>query len=383
MNPVAARVQARLVAGRSRPTAERIAALVQEEAPLLAPVVADASVAEILASVEGLGPIDALLADDAVSDVMVNGDGSVWIERAGALARTDIRFDAPDVYRMIERIVAPLGLRADPGSPIVDARTPDGCRVHAIVPPLAIDGPSITIRRFATRIVELDDFCPADVAALLADAVAAGSNIVVSGGTGSGKTTLLNALAASIPSGERVITVEDAAELRLRQLHVVRLESRPANVEGAGRVTTRDLVRAALRMRPDRIIVGECRGGEAIDMLQAMNTGHDGSLTTCHANSPDDALRRLETMSLLGDGAVPLEAIREQLASAIDLVVQVARGKDGRRRIAAVAEVLPAEPTRADVDGAQPRSHPYSYSRTRLLATADSVVAQPVRQRRR
>jgi len=241
---------------------------------------------------------------------------------------------------LVERVVAPLGLRIDRTSPLVDARLPDGSRVNVIIPPLAIDGACITVRRFGTRAIALEELCAPDVAAMLRDAVRRRANIIVSGGTGAGKTTLLNALAAVIPDGERIVTVEDAAELRLPGSHVVRLEARPANADGVGAVTVRALVRNALRMRPDRIVVGEVRGAEALDMLQAMNTGHEGSLSTCHANSPADALRRVETMVLMDAADVPLAAIREQLVSALDLVVHMARGRDGSRRVVALAEVV-------------------------------------------
>ncbi len=361
------RVHARVVAegdvGR-----QRVAQLVREEGPLLAPVDEEREVAAVLAAIEGLGPLEPLLADPEVSDVLVNGDGSVWVERRGTLARTDVVLRATEVERLIERIVAPLGLRVDRSSPLVDARLSDGSRVHAVVPPLSIDGPCLTIRRFGAATLPLCAFAPPDVVALLAAAVRHGANVVVSGGTGSGKTTLLNALAAEAPADARIITVEDAAELRLPQAHVVRLESRPANTEGAGQVTTRELVRNALRMRPDRIVVGECRGAEALDMLQAMNTGHEGSMTTCHANSGEDALRRLETMVLLADAGLPIEAVREQLASAVDLVVQVARsGVGAGRRVSEVAEVI-ASAARGE-------------ARTRRLATGEGRVADPLRSR--
>jgi pilus assembly protein CpaF len=264
----------------------------------------------------------------------------VWIERDGRLECTELQLDRATIEHLVERVVGPLGLRIDRSSPLVDARLPDGSRVNAVVPPLAIDGPYLTIRRFAVRAIELADACTPPIAELLRDAVRARRNVVISGGTGAGKTTLLNAMAAHIPSSERVVTVEDAAELRLPGVHVLRLEARPANAEGAGEVSVRDLVRNALRMRPDRIVVGEVRGAEALDMLQAMNTGHDGSLSTCHANSPADALRRIETMVLTGNVALPLAAVRDQLASAIDLVVQVARDATGARRVVSVAEVI-------------------------------------------
>jgi pilus assembly protein CpaF len=351
------RVRARLAGGPIDP--DHVARLVRDEAPLWPDAEVAAAVARVVAAVEGLGVLEPLLADAAVSDVLVVGGRPVWVERAGRLERTDVVVPSPEVERLIERIVAPLGLRADRSSPLVDARLPDGSRVHAVVPPLAVDGPCLTIRRFGARTVALTAFAPNPVAELLAAAVRRGANVVVAGGTGAGKTTLLNALAAEIPPGQRIITVEDAAELRLPQEHVVRLESRPANAEGIGHVPVRELVRNALRMRPDRIVVGECRGAEAFDMLQAMNTGHDGSMTTCHANGVDDALRRLETMVLLADVGLPLVAVREQLASALDLVVQVVRTAGGGRRVAAVAEV---------VDGDR---------RTHLLAEGDRVVAAP------
>jgi pilus assembly protein CpaF len=321
--------------------AARIEAIVRDEAPLLdATAMADV-VQRVRARAIGLGPLDPLLADPTVTEVMVNGPGPVWIERGGRLERTDLQLDRATIEHLVERVVGPLGLRIDRASPLVDARLPDGSRVNAIVPPLAIDGPYLTIRRFSVKPIALTDACTPAIAELLRDAVHARRNIVISGGTGAGKTTLLNALAAHIPRHERVVTVEDAAELQLPGEHVVRLEARTANAEGAGEVSVRDLVRNALRMRPDRIVVGEVRGAEALDMLQAMNTGHDGSLSTCHANSPADALRRLETMVLTGNVALPLPAVRDQLASAIDLVVQVARDERGSRRVVAVAEVVP------------------------------------------
>jgi len=361
-----ARIHARLLAESGNGgLAERVAALAEDEVPLLGSALRQRLVASVLADVCGLGALEPLLADADVTEIMVNGPGRVWIERKGALIRVPIDLDVAAIEHLIEKVVAPLGLRIDRSSPLVDARLPDGSRVNAVVPPLAVDGPCLTVRRFGARAVPLADFAGPDVAALLAAAVAARRNLVVSGGTGAGKTTLLNALAACIPPAERVITVEDAAELNLPRDHVVRLESRPANAEGAGEVRIRDLVRNALRMRPDRIVVGEVRGPEALDMLQAMNTGHEGSLSTCHANSPDDALRRLETMVLMGEVQLPLAAVRNQLEAALDLVVQVARFPDGRRRIVAVAEVLAGS-------GASEGG-----SRTRLIADADGLVAQP------
>ena len=343
MSRLTTRVQARLLA-EFEPSAAldriAIARVVREEAPLLGPDGVRDAVADVLAETTGLGILEPLLADHDVSEVMVNGPDRVWIERNGALERVDVAIDADSILHLIEKVVAPLGLRVDRSSPLVDARLPDGSRVNAVVPPLAVDGPCLTIRRFAARAIPLRDFGAPDVVERLACAVAERRNILVSGGTGAGKTTLLNALASFIPERERIVTVEDAAELRLPQPHVVRLEARPANADGAGQVRVRDLVRNALRMRPDRIVVGEVRGPEALDMLQAMNTGHEGSLSTCHANSADDALRRLETMVLMGDVALPLEAVREQAASALDFVVQVVRRPDGERVISDVAEVV-------------------------------------------
>jgi pilus assembly protein CpaF len=369
---VAERVHARLLAEGDGDGAgalvERVARLVEAEAPLLPAAEARRLVRDVVADVGGLGPLEPLLADPRVTDVMVAA-GRVWVERDGAVADAGLRLSPPQVASLIERVVAPLGLRVDRASPLVDARLPDGSRVHAVVPPLAVDGPCLTIRRFGARTLPLDAFCPAPVASLLADAVRARMNVLVSGGTGAGKTTLLNALASVIPPAERVITIEDAAELRLPGEHVVRLEARPANAEGSGEVRIRELVRNALRMRPDRIVVGECRGAEALDMLQAMNTGHEGSLSTCHANSADDALRRVETMVLMAEVALPLTAVREQVVSSLDLVVQIARRPGGARRVVAVAEVSPAIADDGRVT-------------TRLLADEASVVARPARRSR-
>ncbi|MFP4511357.1 MAG: CpaF family protein [Acidimicrobiales bacterium] len=317
---------------------DRVRALVHHEAPLLPSDRLAAVVRAVQARVTGLGPLEPLLADPAVTEVMVNGAGPVWVERAGEVTATTTELDEPTVSRLIERIVAPLGLRVDRSSPMVDARLPDGSRVNAVVRPLAIDGPCLTIRRFGSKPVPLPAFADGPVAELLGQVVHERRNVVVSGGTGAGKTTLLNALAGEIPLTERVVTIEDSAELRLPGDHVVRLEARPASADGLGAVSIRDLVRNALRMRPDRIVVGEVRGAEALDMLAAMNTGHDGALSTCHANSPEDALRRLETLSLLAGVDVPLDAIREQLVAAVDLVVQVARCHDGARRVVSVGE---------------------------------------------
>jgi pilus assembly protein CpaF len=324
---------------------ERVAHIARSEAPLLDSAQLAALVESVTARANGLGPLQSVLVDPSVTEVMVNGPGrEVWIEREGRLERLDLRLDAQTIGLLVERIVVPLGLRADRTAPLVDARLPDGSRVNIAVPPLAIDGPYVTIRRFGARAIGLDDTCTPAIAELLGRAVRERRNIVVAGGTGAGKTTLLNALAACIPAGERVVTVEDAAELRLPFDHVVRLEARPPNAEGIGGVTIRELVRNALRMRPDRIVVGEVRGAEALDMVQAMNTGHEGSLSTCHANSPADALRRLETMILTDQGGLPLAAVREQLAASIDVVIQVARTSSGRRGIVAVDEVEPHDP---------------------------------------
>jgi pilus assembly protein CpaF len=288
----------------------------------------------------GLGPLETILADPAVTEVMINGAGPVWVERGGRIERTATQLARREVDLLIERIVGPLGLRADRTSPVADARLADGSRVNVVVPPLAIDGPYVTIRRFGARAIDLHQLCPPGVADLLRWAVRARANLVVSGGTGAGKTTLLNALAAALPADERIVTVEDTAELRLHHAHVVRLEARPATADGIGATGIRDLVRNALRMRPDRIVVGEVRGAEALDMLWAMNTGHEGSLSTCHANSPVDALRRLEVMVLSAGLDLPLAAARDQLTSALDLVVQVSRLADGSRRVVAVSEVV-------------------------------------------
>jgi pilus assembly protein CpaF len=324
-----------------------LADLVRRRAPLLDAAGAQAAVRRVQARMHGLGVLDPLLGDDAVTDVLVNGPGPVWVERNGRVEPTAVVLDDAEVRRLVERVVSPLGLHADRRSPLVDARLPDGSRVHVAMPPLAVDGPYLTIRRFAARTLPLDAFAGPGVVALLVDAVRQRRNVVVLGGTGAGKTTLLNALCQHLDPGERVVTVEDAAELRLPGDHVVRLESRTASPDGLEAVPIRELVRNALRMRPDRIVVGEVRGGEALDMLQAMNTGHDGSLSTCHANGPSQALRRLETMALTAGVDLPLRAVRDQLASAVDLLVQVGRAPDGRRRVIAVDRVVD-DPDAAD-----------------------------------
>jgi len=299
----------------------------------------------VLAEVVGYGPIQDVLADDNVSEVMVNGAKQVWVEREGKLHLTDITFSDEDhVLRVIQRIVAPLGRRCDESSPMVDARLPDGSRVNAIIPPLSLVGPTLTIRKFRKvpyGPMELlkNGTLTAEALQFLAASVKGRMNVVVAGGSGAGKTTFLNTLSNFISERERIVTIEDAAELQLQQLHVLTLESRPPNAEGRGEVAIRDLFRNALRMRPDRVIIGECRGPEALDMLQAMNTGHDGSLTTIHANGPRDALSRIETMVLMGGADLPLRAIREQIVAAIDLVVFVERMQDGARRVTQVSEV--------------------------------------------
>jgi pilus assembly protein CpaF len=331
--------------------AQRIAALVDEHAAPLAP--ADRAELRRLVGERsfGLGPLEVLLADPAVDEVMVNGagPGRVWVERAGRIeAAEGVQFATEDELRhAIERVLAPLGRRVDEAEPLVDARLADGSRVNVVIPPLAVDGPLLTIRRFRPRglgpeaLVACGTWSPV-LHELLAAAVRARLSILVSGGTGSGKTTTLGALAAFIPAVERVVTIEDTAELRLQRPHVVRLEARPANLEGRGEVTIRRLVRNALRMRPDRIVVGEVRGAEALDMLGAMSTGHDGSLTTVHAGSPEEALRRVETLALMADVGLPHRAIREQVADAVDLVVHQQRMADGTRRVTAVAQVTRA-----------------------------------------
>jgi pilus assembly protein CpaF len=302
--------------------------------------------ARVVLLATGLGPLEPLLADPSVDEVMVNGPGSVYVERGGRIERAAAEFESDaELLHAIERVLAPLGRRVDEASPLCDARLADGSRVNVVIPPLSLSGPCLTIRRFRREGFSLRDLVeggtlPAEVAEFLAVAVAARASVLVSGGTGSGKTTTLNALSGAIPGEERIVTIEDAAELRLRQRHVVRLEARPANLEGRGEVTIRQLVRNALRMRPDRIVVGEVRGAEALDMLQALNTGHDGSLTTVHANSPEDALRRVETLALMAGLGLPHAAVREQAASALDLVVHQARRPDGGRSVELVAEVV-------------------------------------------
>ncbi len=300
---------------------------------------------EIANDTLGHGPIEPLLQDDTVTEVMVNGPGDVWVERSGRLEKTGVRFtDDHHLRRIINKIVAQVGRRVDEASPMVDARLPDGSRVNAVLPPLSLTGALLTIRKFSKRRLDLGDLVainslPPEGKEFLEAAIEAELNILISGGTGSGKTTLLNALSSAIPANHRIVTIEDAAELRLNQDHVLRLEARPKNVEGQGEIPIRELVRNALRMRPDRIIVGEVRGSEALDMLQAMNTGHDGSLSTCHANTPRDAIARIESMVLMAGIDFPMRAVRQQVSRALDLLVQIERFSDGARKITSITEV--------------------------------------------
>ena len=337
----------------SRELGERVRAIVREqltaeEAPL-SPSERSQLEQQIADDILGYGPLEPFLNDPSVTEIMVNAYDQVFIERAGMLEESDGSFlDDAHLLRIIDRIVSQVGRRIDESSPMVDARLPDGSRVNAIIPPLALRGPSLTIRKFAREALSLADLSGLGTiteqsAQFIAECVRGKLNILISGGTGTGKTTLLNAVSASIPEGERIVTVEDAAELRLQQRHVVSLESRPPNVEGEGEVRIRDLVRNALRMRPDRIIVGEVRGGEALDMLQAMNTGHDGSLTTVHANSARDALHRLEMLVLMAGVELPVKAIREQVSGGFDLLIHIARLVDGSRRITQITEIAGME----------------------------------------
>jgi len=323
--------------------------LCDTENPLLNRMERERLIDEVLDETFGFGPLEVLLKDPTISDILVNGPYKVYVERRGKLEKTDVKFrDNEHLLQIIDRIVSKVGRRVDETSPMVDARLPDGSRVNAIIPPLALDGCSMSIRRFGSNPLKLEDllnykaFTP-EMAMLMEAAIKARLNIVISGGTGCGKTTLLNTLSSFIPSDERIITIEDAAELQLQQDHIVRLETRPPNIEGKGQVNTRDLVRNALRMRPERIIIGECRGAEALDMLQAMNTGHAGSMTTLHANSPRDAQARLETMVMMAGMELPIKAMRQQISSAVDLIIQANRLQGGPRKVTGIVEVMNME----------------------------------------
>jgi pilus assembly protein CpaF len=331
----------------------RVAAIVGDVVEEMGRIVSEREKSRLVrlaqAEILGYGPLEEFLSDDTVTEIMVNGPTQIWVEREGKLTESGARFqDDEHVRRIITRIIAPLGRRCDDSSPMVDARLPDGSRVNAIIPPLCLNGPSLTIRKFSRTPLQAADLVARgsmtpELMEFLRACVVSAINCVVSGGTGTGKTTMLNVLSSFIPENERIITIENAAELRLQQRHVVTLESRPANLEGKGEISIRDLVINALRMRPNRIVVGECRGGEALDMLQAMNTGHDGSMTTVHANTPRDALHRMETMSLMAGIDLPQRAIREQISSAIQMIVQVERFQDGSRRISRVCEITGME----------------------------------------
>lgn len=323
--------------------------LCDTENPLLNRMERERLIDEVLDETFGFGPLEVLLKDPTISDILVNGPHKIFVERRGKLEKTDVKFrDNDHLLQIIDRIVSKVGRRVDETSPMVDARLPDGSRVNAIIPPLALDGPSMSIRRFGANPLKLEDllnfkaFTP-EIAMLLEACIKARLNMVISGGTGSGKTTLLNTLSSFIPNDERIVTIEDAAELQLQQEHVVRLETRPPNIEGKGSVTTRDLVRNALRMRPERIIIGECRGAEALDMLQAMNTGHSGSMTTLHANSPRDGQARLETMVMMAGMELPIKAMRQQISSAVDVIIQANRLQGGPRKITSITEVMNME----------------------------------------
>jgi pilus assembly protein CpaF len=323
--------------------------LCDTENPLLNRMERERLIDEVLDETFGFGPLEVLLKDPTISDILVNGPHKVYVERRGKLEKTDVKFrDNDHLLQIIDRIVSKVGRRVDETSPMVDARLPDGSRVNAIIPPLALDGPSMSIRRFGANPLRLEDllnykaFTP-EMAMLMEACIKARLNLVISGGTGCGKTTLLNTLSSFIPHDERIVTIEDAAELQLQQDHIVRLETRPANIEGKGAVMTRDLVKNALRMRPERIIIGECRGAEALDMLQAMNTGHSGSMTTLHANTPRDAQARLETMIMMAGLDLPIKAMRQQICSAVDLIVQANRLQGGPRKITSIVEVMNME----------------------------------------
>jgi pilus assembly protein CpaF len=351
------------------PLRRHLAALLHDEAPLLLPDRFDATLDALLADVTGLGPLEPLLGDPSVTEVMLNGPGRCFVERGGVVTPVPCVLDAADILRLVERVLGPLGLRLDRGEPIVDARLADGSRVHVVIPPVAVDGPYVTIRRLSAAALPLEAFdLTGAAAAFLRWTIAAGWNLLVSGGTSTGKTTFLGALASAVAADERVVTIEETAELRIDRPHVVRLEARPANAEGVGAVDVRTLVRAALRMRPDRIVLGEVRGGEAFDLIQALNTGHDGSLGTVHANGAGQTLPRLEGLVLAGNPAIPRESLRTLLASALDAVVHLRRGPDGRREVAAVAEVD---------DGEDPGSRPVA---TRPLFSREGPGLRPRRR---
>lgn len=323
--------------------------LCDTENPLLNRMERERLVDEVLDETFGFGPLEILLKDPTISDIMINGPHKIYVERRGKIEKTDVRFrDNPHLMQIIDRIVSKIGRRVDETSPMCDARLPDGSRVNVIIPPLALDGPTVSIRRFGSNPLKLDDLLnfnafTKEMAILMEAAIKARLNIVISGGTGCGKTTLLNTLSSFIPGHERVITIEDAAELQLQQEHVIRLETRPPNIEGKGQISARDLVRNALRMRPERIIIGECRGGEALDMLQAMNTGHNGSMTTLHANAPRDGLARLETMVMMSGFEMPVKAMRQQVASSVDIIIQANRLQGGPRKITSITEIVGME----------------------------------------
>ena len=323
--------------------------LCDTENPLLNRIEREKLIEEILDETLGFGPLEPLLKDPTVSEIMVNGAKRVYVERRGKLEKTEVGFrDNDHLLQIIDRIVSKVGRRVDETSPLCDARLPDGSRVNAVIQPIALDGPSLSIRRFGTNPLKLEDllnykaFTP-EMAMLMEGVIKARLNVIISGGTGSGKTTLLNTLSAFIPGDERMVTIEDAAELQIQQDHVVRLETRPPNIEGKGQINTRDLVRNSLRMRPDRIIVGECRGAEALDMLQAMNTGHSGSMTTLHANTPRDGLSRLETMIMMAGTELPVKAMRQQISSAVDIIIQINRLQGGPRKMTSITEVMNME----------------------------------------
>ena len=323
--------------------------LCDTENPLLNRTERERLIEEVLDETFGFGPLEILMKEEGVADIMINGPKNVFVEKAGRIQKSDVTFrDDEHLLQILDRIVSRVGRRIDETSPMCDARLPDGSRLNAIIPPLALDGPSLTIRKFGSRPLTLEDlldfgaFTP-EMVMLMEGAIKARLNIIISGGTGSGKTTLLNTLSSFIPNDQRMITIEDAAELQLQQDHVLRLETRPPNIEGKGRINATDLVKNALRMRPDRIIIGECRGPETLDMLQAMNTGHEGSMTTVHANNPRDAVSRIETMVTMGGTELPIKAIRQQFSSAVDLIIQASRLQGGPRKVTHVTEVLNME----------------------------------------